>query len=159
MSLQFTDTIRFRRYVYELLELTTEEGLVTPEQFGLLPEMIHTACYRGFYLRYSLTKEGLFLRWMTVRDRRGHYPPIGGVEAIVDSYGHTACYRGLDVPVPYTGGLHIGRDAIWEEVYKYGSIAPQVDAYQVLLEVELEEGRLVRWRDVSTAPVDRSTMW
>ena len=27
MSLQFTDTLRFRRYTYELLQITTEEGL------------------------------------------------------------------------------------------------------------------------------------
>jgi hypothetical protein len=37
----------------------------------LQPEMMHTACYRGFYLGYSLTKNGVFLRRIKVRDSRG----------------------------------------------------------------------------------------
>jgi hypothetical protein len=149
MSLQFTDTLRFRGYTYELLQITTEEGLADPRDFGLEPEMIHTACYRGFYLRYSLTRKGLFLRWMTVRDRRGHYPPIRGVEPILGPGGYTAVYRGLEVPVPYTGGLRIGREPLSEAVQVWDSISPQVDGYRSVLQLTLEEGRLAECVDIS----------
>ena len=143
MSVQVSDTVLFRRYSYELLQLTTEEGLITPEQFGLMPEMMSTDCYRGFYLGYSLTKNGLFLRRMEVRDSRAHYPPIDGVAPVVDDTFGTATYRGLNVPVSFTGGLRIGRDPDVEKLSVFGSILPQVEAFRELWELTLEQGRLV----------------
>ena len=143
MSVQMSDTVLFRRYSHELLQVTTEEGLLTPEQFGLQPEMMHTACYRGFYLGYSLTKNGLFLRRIKVRDGRGHYPPIDGVVPVVDECFWTATYRGLNVPVSYTGGMRIGRDPNVEKLSGHGSILPQVEAFRLLWELTLEQGRLV----------------
>ncbi|NBB91335.1 MAG: hypothetical protein GVY23_09035 [Spirochaetes bacterium] len=151
MSVQISDTVLFRRYSYELLQVTTEEGLITPEQFGLMPEMMSTGCYRGFYLGYSLTKNGLFLRRMKVRDSRGHYPPIDGVAPVLDDGFGDATYRGLNVPVSFTGGMRVGRDPDVEKLSVYGSILPQVEAFRVLWELTLEQGRLVDAIDRSPA--------
>lgn len=54
MTAQIPDTFIFNGEEYSLIGMKGGD-LISPEQFGMLPGMLHTACYRGFYATYELT--------------------------------------------------------------------------------------------------------
>lgn len=47
MTAQISDTFLFKGDQYSLIGMSGGD-LISPEQFGMEPKMIHTACYRGF---------------------------------------------------------------------------------------------------------------
>lgn len=98
MTAQITDTFLFKGRQYELIGMT-DGDFFFPEQFGIEPEALHTACWRGFYASYKLLLKGLYLVELTIRDRNENYPPIDGIEPEKD-YGQ-AIYRGLKLLVPF----------------------------------------------------------
>jgi hypothetical protein len=61
MTAQISDRFRFKGDAYSLIGLNGGD-LASREQFGMEAEMIHTACYRGFYATYVFTEEALYLR-------------------------------------------------------------------------------------------------
>ena len=65
MTAQISDTFLFKGDEYSLIGMNGGD-LASPEQFGMEPEMIHTACYRGFYATYEFTEKTLEL---TLREK------------------------------------------------------------------------------------------
>ena len=51
MTAQIPDSVMFEGHEFSLLGLSGSDldSLLSPEQFGMQPAMITTACYRGFY--------------------------------------------------------------------------------------------------------------
>lgn len=92
MTAQIADTFIFKGEEYSLIGIQGGD-LVSPEQFGMEPEMIHTACYRGFSASYELTEESLYLRELTLREKNGNYLPIERIEPAREQY--QATYHGL----------------------------------------------------------------
>jgi hypothetical protein len=144
MTGQISDTFLYNGDEYSLIGMNTA-NLFSPEQFGMEPEMMSTACYRGFYGTYELTAEALLLRTLTIREKKGHYPPIHGIEPVVER--HRASYEGLGVLVPFTGNLRIGKDFISELYIHMGYQKPT--AFGTVLDIRLEEGRVVDITDRS----------
>ena len=104
MTAQIADTILYKGDEYELIGVEGGE-LATPEQFGMEAEMMHTACYRGYYATYELTDEALFLVELTINEKDGNYQPIGGVKPEREDY--EATYQGLREEVPFTGRMRL----------------------------------------------------
>lgn len=119
--------------------------LISPEKFGMEPEMIHTACYRGYYATYELTEEGLFLREMTLRERNGKYMPIAGVDPEKKEY--QATYHNLNVRVPFTGKIRLAKDFVEELYIHMGFQKPT--AFRTVYDVTLKEGAVLELRDRS----------
>jgi len=111
MTAQISDTFLFKGERYELIGIKGSE-LSHPEQFGMEPEMMHTACYRGFYATYELSDKGLTLREMSLNEKNENYLPIEGVTPVVDDYEVT--YRNLDVTVHFTGKIRLAREFLDE---------------------------------------------
>jgi len=111
MTGQISDTFLFKGNQYSLIGMSGAP-LASPEQFGMKPEMIHTACYRGFYATYELTEEALYLRELTLREKNQNYLPIEGIEPAKGDY--QATYHGLSVVVPFTGRIRLAKDFIEE---------------------------------------------
>lgn len=111
MTAQISDTFRFKGEEYLLIGMT-EGVLASPEQFGMKPEMLHTACYRGFYSTYELTEEALYLRELTLRERNERYLPIRETQPEIDDY--QATYRGLSEVISFTGKIRLAKDFIKE---------------------------------------------
>jgi hypothetical protein len=146
MTAQIPDTFLFNGDEYSLIGMT-EGMLVTPEQFGMEPEMLHTACYRGFYATYELTDEALYLREVTLREKNGKYLPIGDIQPKIEDY--QATYHGLSEVIPFTGKIRLAKDFIKELYIHMGYQKPT--AFKTVLDITLKEGKVVEIRDRSKA--------
>jgi hypothetical protein len=144
MTAQISDTIIFEGERYSIIGLRGS-CLFTPMQFGMEPEGMHTACYRGFYATYELTDEELFLRELTIRDRNGRYPPISGVDAVTT--GHEATYTNLAHQIQFSGEIRFAKDFIEELYIHMGFQKPT--AFKTVYDTTLENGKLVDVKDRS----------
>lgn len=144
MTAQISDTFFFKGDEYSLIGMSGD-NLASPAQFGMKPEMIHTACYRGFYATYELTEEALYLRELTLREKDGNYLPIEGIEPAKEDY--QATYHGLSVVVPFTGKIRLAKDLIEELYIHMGYQKPT--AFKTVLDITLKDGRVVEINDRS----------
>lgn len=144
MTAQIQDKVLFKGERYELIGYRGA-ALVHPEQFGMVPEEMSTACYEGFYVTYELGEEGFFLKEMVLREKSGNYLPIGGVEGKFERY--RATYEGLAVPVSFTGKIRIARELI-PSLHVYMGYQ-KASAYKCVLDISLENGKVVDVRDRS----------
>ena len=150
MTAQISDTFLFKGDKYSLIGMT-EGVLATPAQFGMEPEMLHTACYRGFYATYELTEEALYLRQLTLRERNGKYLPIG--EKRPEKGDYQATYRGLSEVIPFTGKIRLAKDFIEELYIHMGYQKPS--AFKTVLDITLKGGRVVEIKDRSQEMEER----
>lgn len=144
MTAQIPDTFLFNGEQYSLIGISGGD-LVSPDQFGMEPEMLHTACYRGFYTTYELTGGILYLRELTLREKNGNYLPIEGIEPVKEEY--QATYRGLNMVVPFTGKIRLAKDFI-EELYIHMGYQ-KATAFKTVLDITLKDGRIVDIKDRS----------
>ena len=103
MTAQICDTFIFKGEGYSLIGIQGG-NLSSPAQFGMVPMMNSTACYRGFYATYELTENGLYLRHMTLCEKDGNYLPISSVLPEVKAPWE-ASYHNLSVYIPFTGKM------------------------------------------------------
>jgi hypothetical protein len=120
--------------VYSLI--SDDGGLPTPADYGLVPGMMHTACWRGFYLTYLIRDEKLVLDKLTLRAADNNYPPVNGVSAVEENYNKV--YQGLNITLPYSGKMVIGRDFI-QEKYIHMGFQP-ASSFRVVVELNFETG-------------------
>lgn len=144
MTAQIDDRCWYRGDAYSLIGVAGN-GLVSPAQFGMEPEMMGTDCYRGFYAVYEFTDEALHLRCLVLKEKHGKYPPIDGVEAThLIPY---ARYEGLNVPIPFTGKLRLAKDLLEELSVHMGFQKPT--AFESVLDITLEKGKIIDVKDRS----------
>jgi hypothetical protein len=149
MTAQIPDTVIWNTKTYELIGFEgydDEIGLFNPETYGLSPQMMHTACYRGFYCAYKIVEDALYLDTLCVNDGRGHYPKIHGIEATPGRYDAFE-YAGLQIHIPYTGLLRIGTDFKRDHYVHMGFQKPS--AYGTVWDLELLHGKVVGMKDIS----------
>lgn len=146
MTSQIPDKFIYNGEEYELVGVDGGE-LITPQDYGMEPEMLHTACYRGFYCKYKLTDDGLFLTEMVIGKVEEGYQPIEGIMPTFPSDGSYSniIYQGLKLLTPFTGRLLLGKNLIVELSSGY----EDATSYNTLLEVTLTAGKLVSIQDVS----------
>ena len=144
MTAQMPEKVLYQGSEYALI-LWEEDQLFTPERYGMHPVMIHTACWRGYYVTYELGEEGLVMREFTVRQQDGNYPPVEGVQPTLEEY--QATYKSLNLAINYHGKLTLARDMIPERYVHMGIQGP--DAFKVVLEFTLSEGKIIKVEDRS----------
>lgn len=144
MTRQMSDLFVLGGEEYEGLGIT--DSLVNPKNFGIVPVMLHTACYRGFVCRFSLDGE-VRLTQLKVLSRAGSYPAIRGVRPHIDPARKIATYDGLAHKVPYSGHLRLGKDAIPERYVHMGY--PHLTEFRKVLKVTCELGVVREVTDVS----------
>jgi hypothetical protein len=144
MTAQISDTIIFKGEKYALIGMKGSD-LISPEQFGMCPEMMNTACYRGFYATYEINETGLFLQDLTLRERDGNYLPIDGV--VPEKEDYQASYHKLSVRVPFSGKLRLAKDFIDELYIHMGFQKPT--AFKTVLDLTFEDGKVVELKDRS----------
>ncbi|MCG6137167.1 MAG: hypothetical protein MET45_21460 [Nostoc sp. LLA-1] len=148
MTSQIPDTFLYKGQKYELVGLNGE-GLVTPQDYGMQPPMLHTACYRGFYSTYEITDEGLFLTKMVIGQVEGGHKPIQGIMPQIpagDRHGYPT-YQGLKLLTPFTGTIRLGRDFI-QDLYVHMGYQ-KGSAFETLLDFSFETGKMVSVQNIS----------
>ncbi|WP_041923004.1 hypothetical protein [Cyanobacterium aponinum] len=109
------------------------------------PQMLHTACYRGFYSTYEIKDNQLLLQEMVVGEIKGQYPEINGVEPKQQDYG--VYYENLRLLTDFTGVIRIAKELI-DTLYIHMGYQKGT-AYNTLLELKFQHGNLIDIRDLS----------
>ncbi|MEN0060786.1 MAG: hypothetical protein AAGA48_01485 [Myxococcota bacterium] len=149
--------------------------LFKPEAHGLTPVMIHTACWRGWYVTYQVTHGQLTVldlavglnEAQTALAEAGEGPLLEGRAPRKETYeAHVVGkegpqtfdktewdYRNVGLPIPFSGGLLLGRDFI-RELYVHMGFHPAWK-YGTVIELLLREGHVEDVRDVSLLMAER----
>lgn len=144
MTAQISDTFLFKGDEYALIGMKGGD-LISPKQFGMTPEELHSACYRGFYATYEVTDDGLYLKELTLLEKNGDYKPIDGV--LPKEKGYQATYENLKVTVPFSGKLRLAKDFI-QELYIHMGFQKGT-AFRTVYDVTFKEGKVVEVKDRS----------
>jgi hypothetical protein len=146
MTAQIADSMLLDGTLYSIIGLRGGE-LPSPEDYGLQPVMIHTACWRGWYATYAVEDDWLVLSMLTVNDRDGNYPPLDGIMPEHRSSGGEAFYEGLHIRTAFTGRMLLGADFIQRYYVHMGFQDPW--GFEKLAGLHVEAGRVVRVVDRS----------
>jgi len=158
MTAQISDTFIFKGEEYSLIGIEGS-GLNLPLVFGMIPEEMSTACYRGYYATYELTEKAmLYLREMTLRARGGEYLPIEGV--MPDEKGNkktenslylddimSRTYRDLDVRVMFSGRIRLATGFI-QDLYIHMGFQ-KASSFKTVYDITLKYGKIFEIKDRS----------
>jgi hypothetical protein len=145
-------------FVYQgrkvLISAFTGRGIFCPVDFGLEPVWNSTACYRGYLCRYAVEGGWLLLKWLEIVADEP-MALLGGWPC-PDDTGRIHVYKDLPEPVPFTGGILVGKGksgpAIWQ--FRAGSSTGTrlpFRWFEEFHELVFEDGRLVDAADRSGA--------
>ncbi len=166
MTAQVGDKYAYNQKVYTVVALSTTFPF-HPKAYDLEPHFSCTACYRGYWCEYAIIDDQLVLKDLYLFNRDGKYPPINGVEVAPQEFTEYDCttgkgknekkllpklfghriYKNIDLPIPYTGKILLGRGFLKEFYVHMGF--QRGWAYQELIELCFEEGILVESYDLS----------
>lgn len=130
--------------------------LVTPSQWGLKPEMPSTASYRGWMAEYQINDRielaNLYAfhdGGLPVKNRKPNGPVINGIapqepDARGLVIGFNCLYKGLALPIAFTGGLLLGAGLVRGLLTNVGFWK-----FEKVYELIFEQGRLLSSADKS----------
>ena len=151
MTAQVGDKFFMKGKNYSIVAMTTPLEF-HPSKLGITPQYVTTACWAGFWCVYNVTEEGIFLKDLYVNSKDDNYPKIEGIDAIEEepnsySYMGHHLYKNLNMKIDYTGKILVGRNFINEYYIHMGYQRPW--AYEVLIELVFENGKLIEKNDES----------
>ena len=144
MTAQITDEVVYQGESYQIIGVKGAL-LPVPQDFGMIPQMMSTACYRGYFVEYTCEGSRLFLSEMTVR--AAEYKPINGVEVRIGGTFNAGQYFDIDLPLKFSGGLLIAKDFISTRYVHMGFQKPT--SFQTVIELLIEDGKIVEVLDHS----------
>lgn len=125
-----------------------------PLWYGIEPEGVCTACWRGYWCVYSVGENGIFLEDLYVNAKNGQYPQIAGVTPVAAPEGRFAfiymghhLYKGLNIKCVCDGQILVGEGLLSKYCNGHGTTKPW--AYETLTELVFQDGILVGESDQS----------
>lgn len=165
MTAQIPDIVTYRGQQYSIAGVDGT-GLFKPEDHGLVPHALSTACWRGFHCEYSVEDAALLLEQVNIglseEDFSSGVQVFGrafesysfeatklekGVWVPVTAVAHDKIVRGLHQPMSFTGGLLLGGEFI-QEMYVHMGFHP-AHKFRVVHELIFEDGNLQKAFDRS----------
>lgn len=158
MTAQIGDYYLYKGTRYSIVAISKEIGFA-PSQYGIIPEMKCTLCWKGYWCGYVITDDGLLLENLYTNSQGGHYPTINGINATVpkrkehNTYDYIAAdthhhkYSGLKIPICFTGKILLGNGSISKYCINMGY--QQYWVYKELKEFVFNSGKLVEINDYS----------
>ena len=166
MTAQIGDIFKYQKKEYTVVALSNGQ-LFDPKNYGLEAHARCTACYRGYWCEYGVDDESLMLRDFYMFNLDGNYPPLNGIQIAPQEFEECQCYvgenkwekstmpahlghqvyRNVNLLLPYTGKILLGRDFMGEYYIHMGF--QRGWAYRRLIELEFDEGLLLESHDVS----------
>ncbi|MBZ0277555.1 MAG: hypothetical protein K8I60_15525 [Anaerolineae bacterium] len=144
MTAQITDKVVYQGESYQIIGIKGD-GLPKPEDFDMLPQMMSTACYRGYFVEYTCEGSRIFLSEMTIR--APEYKLINGIQAHIGGMFNAGQYSDVDMPLKFSGGLLIAKDFISAMYVHMGFQKPT--SFQTVLELLIEDGKIINVLDHS----------
>lgn len=141
MSQQVMEKLIYEWETYDITAIENFDDFHLPETLRMPFHAPHTGCNRGFETEYAVDNSGKlvvhnFTAWTPKEGAECHL--WGGDLTEIN-------IRNVDIPVPYSGFMLVGRECLgfWMEGY-----APPM-AYQTLLKLTFEDGKLISCEDYS----------
>ena len=144
MTAQAHDTVVYRDEEYALVGINGE-GLFEPDQHGLRPVALTTACWRGYRCTYEIRGQWLRLETLIVASAQ-EAPRVFSVLP-TDPTAKFLVYEDIGQIMPFTGGLLLGTGFI-EDLYVHMGFHPGWK-YRKVHELIIENGRVVQEADRS----------
>ena len=145
MTAQIHDTVLFNDESCWLIGVSGGE-LINPLLFGMVPKIISTACYRGYYTTYEVKDNNLFLQEISIKEQNKNYSLIFGTEPKMLEI-NLATYLSLNVKFSFTGSIRIASDFIPEFHIHMGFQKPT--AFNKVLDIKILEGEILEVEDRS----------
>ena len=142
MTAQDPERIRYSEIDYTILAIENNWPF-HPKDHGFKPVGPHTALHLGYQSLYLVRDNQLLLHNLDIHQEE-ELPAWQGVQPEI---GFMTVYKGVDLPINYTGGLIIG-DEFMPEYYVHMGFQ-QAYAYENVNELKFKEGRLLEVRDHS----------
>jgi hypothetical protein len=151
MTAQIEDRFLLNGESYHLK--TDLSRLIHPNNWGMEPTMMHTACWRGYHGVIRVEKNTLFLDALTVNTNNGEYNQIN--DKMPTQEGHSAAvYSALQLILPFSGTLIAARDFDAKH-YKHMGFHP-ISAYRTVATLNISDGHVIdcqiRQQDTSAQP-------
>ena len=158
MTAQIGDSFKLDDSNYTMVAIS-EALNFDPGKYGIVPESICTACWRGFWCVYNINDKGIFLDNLYVNSQDDYYPEIEGVKAITEKEGDGRqsflghhLYKGLNIKIDYSGKILVGKDFLPQYYIHMGF--QRAWAFEKLIELVFENGTLVEKNDQSEVAAD-----
>ena len=157
MTAQEPDYVVYRGTKYSLAGIS-DGALWSPESIGIQPSMWSSACWRGYVATYRVCRFVLELHKLQLgyydRESRSQLvpPAINGcrpIEATDEDDSGIWLYEPIGQREPYTGGLLLALDFIWD-LYLHMGFHPAWK-YRRVIELVFVSGRLKAAHDRSEA--------
>jgi hypothetical protein len=149
MTAQISDIYKYDKEEYDIVAMTDPIGF-DPHDYGIRTDAPHTACWRGYVCEYDIREDGLVLDNLDVFNFDDEYPSLNGIEVEPAKHmGGFRTYKNLNMYIPYTGRLLLGRDFLRNYYIHMGFQRPY--AYKTLIEFVFENGKVCEINDQSKA--------
>lgn len=153
MTAQINDRVFHRKVRYSIAGVSGR-GLFHPASYGIEPEMLSSACWRGFHADYEIRDSKLLMTSLTIGlapehallASRGELPFAPGVVPVKDQFGQPTI-EGLSLAIPYTGGLLLAHGFI-RDLYVHMGFHPAWK-YTDVRELIFEQGQVTEDHDRS----------
>ena len=148
MTAQIGDSFHYKKREYCIVAIS-EPLKFSPQDYGITPESYCTACWAGYWCEYEISDKGIILTNFYVNSKDDYYPEVNGVLPLFADknskerfkyMGHHL-YKGVNILMPYTGKIVVGKDFMQEYYIHMGY--QRAWAYKDLKEFIFEQGELV----------------
>jgi hypothetical protein len=121
MTAQASDLFEFNTNEYAVAGIKGAP-LFDPAGYDLQPAASNSACIRGFLCKYAL-RDGRLVLYELFLNADETPAPIHGCPPMATQGFFDYAYRKMRLPIPFTGGLLIGRDFL-QDLYVRMGFAP-----------------------------------
>ena len=152
MSGQIADVYKYKNKSYHIID-SNPYTVFDPREYGLKPDTdCYSACWRGYYSKFSIVEKRLFLNKLYIETEDGKYPPVAEVQVKfpneVDYFTVFSVYEDLSLFVPHTGKMLVGDEFLQEYYIHMGH--QRIWAYQDVKEFVFKDGFLTEVNDLSS---------
>ncbi|CAM4137726.1 MULTISPECIES: hypothetical protein [Flavobacterium] len=152
MSSQVSNKVILNGREFELIK-STNEDLIKPEDFGIIPLYISSRCMRGYVAIYEVnTNSRLILKDLYVNTSMNDpikfingIPPAISSKTDIESKTTYKEYKKLNLEVPYSGYILIGDGFLNDLNTKFRNSA----IYKEVLELEISNGKIKKIKNLS----------
>jgi hypothetical protein len=154
MTAQFHDSVWLEGDSWDIAGIDGGP-LFAPEEHGITPGPMHTACYRGHVSTYEIgsDKQLRLVALLVSAAAKVDGRPLSKDDEVLDAFpepvkgGRELVLEPLRLDVDFTGGLLVGRDWVPSKGANMGFQHGWV--FSRVFDLALEHGRLLRSTDVS----------
>ncbi len=149
MTMQCTDPFVWNGKEWIFLGASNVYKLFDPKKYKLIPEMISTACYKGFIIYFRVTDDLLYLDRLIIRCADNNYPPINNIKPENYSekyYERVMDYKNINLLLPYSGTIIVGSDLL-PSFEGRCFIGPH--AYKTTYELKFKKGKFISSKETS----------